>query len=452
MASVKFYIRGQKRQKTMLFVRYSDGRKTDIIVQSGLTVETAAWSNKKEDLKNKIRSKEEIELLGKISNLRKLIESKALNDNGRSVKNREWLTNIINEFHGKKNLNARTLNEYIEQYISDAKDGRRLNEHSMSFSLGTVRTWEGFQKIFNEYQGIYSEKRLQQIGEENKKLKEEGKPVKKIRTRQLVDYEDITLPFYESFRTFLSGEGYQVNTIGRFIKQLKYFMQKSLNEKKHGSRDFQNRDVFKIPSSESFSIYLTEEEVEKIYRYDLKGFPVMEKARDAFIVLCETAIRISDYSKVDVNIRTVEGKKLIYLTQEKTSKPVVIAVSSRLAELLKKYNNQLPSIPDQYINRYIKTVASWCGIDEVIHWQGNKYGKKYDRTAKKYQMISCHTARRTAVSNMLKAKIPTTYIRSITGHSTDRQLLEYVKLTPEEIALELANHPYFNKTKLKKVI
>lgn len=451
MASIKFYIRGLKREKSPLFVRLTDGRKTDLIVKSGLVVDTSLWSNKKEDLKIKIRTKDQIELLSKISDLRKLIDSRVLSDNSRSEKDKVWLQNIINEFHNKKIIDAKTLNDYITQYISEAKEGKRLNYGSMGFTPGTIRTWEGFQKVFNEYQGIYSEKRRKQIEEENKKLKDAGKQPKKIRPVRLVDFEDITLPFYESFRTFLVNEGYQVNTVGRFIKQLKYFMQKSLNEKKHQNRDFQNPDVFKIPSSDSYSVYLTEEEVEKIYKYDLKQFPVMEKARDAFIVLCETAIRISDYKKIDINVRTVEKRKLIYLTQEKTSKPVVIAVSARLEELLKKYDNNLPVIHDQYINRYIKTIAAWCGIDEVHHWQGNKYGKKFDKSAKKYELISCHTARRTSVTNMLKAKIPTTYIRSITGHSTDRQLLEYAKLTPEEIALELAGHPYFNKTKLKAV-
>jgi site-specific recombinase XerD len=452
MASIKFYIRGLKREKSPLFVRYSDGRKTDLIVKSGLVVDTSLWSNKKEDLKIKIRTKDQIELLSKISDLRKLIDSRVLSDNGSSEKDKIWLQNIINEFHNKKIIDAKTLNDFITQYITESKEGKHHNEHSMCFTPGTIRTWEGFQKVFNEYQGIYTEKRLQQIREENKKLKEEGKPVKKIRLLKLVDFEDITLPFYESFRMFLINEGYQINTVGRFIKQLKYFMQKSLNKKLHQNRDFQNSDVFKIPSSDSYSVYLTEEEIEKIYNYDLKQFPVMEKARDAFIVLCETALRISDYKKIDINVRTVEKKRLIYITQEKTSKPVVITVSARLEELLKKYDNNLPLIHDQYINKYIKTIAAWCGIDEVHHWQGNKYGKKYDRSAKKYELISCHTARRSAVTNMLKAGISPKYIRSITGHSTDRQLEEYAKLTSEEIALTLAVHPYYTKTKLKKVI
>lgn len=438
MATIKFFVAAQKRRTAPIYVRLSAGRKTDLIVKSGLIVEPARWSNKTETIKQRNTTDADEKLITRIKRLKELLEDKIKNHSNGFTK--EWLEAAIYEFHNKKPIDAKTLNEYIVQYISDAKEDIRKNRDSLNFSPGTIRTWEGFQRIFNEFQGIYTDKRREEKTKEGKTL----------RPLRIIDFEDITLSFYESFKTFLSSEGYRLNTIGRFIKELKYFMQKALYEKKHSNREFQNNDTFKVPTEQSYAIYLTQDEVESIYNYDLSNYPRMELARDAFIVLCETAIRISDYKQIDMNIREVQGRKLIYITQKKTGSPVIIPASQRMIELLNKYEGKLPQIPDQYINEYIKVVAKWCEIDEELHWQGNKYGKKYDRTARKYELISCHTGRRTAASNMVKAKIPLTYIMSITGHKTERQLLEYVRLTPEEIALELSNHSYFSGLKVAK--
>ena len=101
--------------------------------------------------------------------------------------------------------------------------------------------------------------------------------------------------------------------------------------------------AFRGFSSKSFSVYLTESELDKIYNIDLSKQPELDIVRDAFCVLCETALRISDYPKADQNIKTDEdGTKLLCITQQKTGKSIIIPVSVRLQEILKKYNGSLP--------------------------------------------------------------------------------------------------------------
>ena len=441
MPTIKFFIYVKENKSAPIYVKVSAGRLAPrLILKSGLYVDSDRWSNKTETVKQRTKNDSDKKLIQKIDKLRNHIKTE-LDDLNGDVPTLVWLQSVIDTCFKKRSAETKNLNDFITAYITEAKNGDKKNKDSIDFAPGTVRGWKGFQRIFNEYQGVYTEKRLMA-------LKIEKKTPRPVR---LLNYDDITTSFYDRFKAYLVNEGYQTNTTGRFIKVLKYFMQKSLYEKKHNSRDFQNRDVFKIPTRKSFSVYLTIDEIEKIYKYNLKSFPRMELARDTFIVLCETAIRISDYKQVALNIREVEGKKLIYITQTKTGGEVVIPASTRILEILKKYNNKLPSIPDQYVNRYIKTIAAWCGIDEILQWESNKFGKKYDKSAKKYELISCHTGRRTAISNMVKAKIPLPYVMSISGHRTEKQLLEYVKLTPEEIALELSVHDYFTGNKLKAV-
>ena len=198
----------------------------------------------------------------------------------------------------------------------------------MDLAPGTVKAWKGFQRIFNEYQGIYTEKRIEWHTDNKKEL----------RPHKTVDFENINIDFYNSFVNFLSDEGYKRNTIGRFIKELKMFMLKAIEDGLHNNRQFEY-SAFKGITSESFSVYLTTYELEKIANKDLSGNPELDMARDAFIVLCETALRISDYSKVDVSIReSQDGTKLIYITQTKTKGSIVIPCSFRLEKILQKYN------------------------------------------------------------------------------------------------------------------
>lgn len=45
---------------------------------------------------------------------------------------------------------------------------------------------------------------------------------------------------------------------------------------------------------------------------------------------------------------------------------------------------------------------------------------------------------------MYLAGIPTITIMKITGHKTEREFMKYIKITEEQTALELKNHPYFS--------
>jgi hypothetical protein len=63
----------------------------------------------------------------------------------------------------------------------------------------------------------------------------------------------------------------------------------------------------------------------------------------------------------------------------------------------------------------------------------------------KYKKISTHTARRSAATNMYLASIPTIDIMKITGHKTETIFLNYIKVSKEETAKNLTNHPYYKQ-------
>lgn len=436
MASIKFVIHGSKRTNVPIYVRLIAGRAADISVRSGMTVDPAAWSDKQEGLRQRIKSEEDKKFEARLRDLRKYLEDEVAGHNREFTK--QWLEGIIYKYHHGKAQDAKTLNEFIERYISDAEAGRVQGKRGLNIGTGTAKGWRSFQRLFNEYQGIYTEKRIKELTKKKKPL----------RPRILVDYEDITIDFYHDYKNYLIQEGYKVNTIGRYIKVLKYFMAKSLAEKKHSNREFKET-VFSTVSEETFNISLTPEEIQKLYEYDLSHDKRMETARDKFIVLCETALRVSDYDKIDVNIRTINGTPLIYLYQTKTNNQVIIPLTQRMEEILLKYNGHLPRIHENSVNEYIKSVAYNCGMAEVMRWETTKFGKRYPTSKQRWELVTCHTGRRSGATNMYRAGVPVKTIMSLTGHRTEAQLMAYIKITQEEQALEAAKHVYFTGTPLK---
>jgi integrase len=219
----------------------------------------------------------------------------------------------------------------------------------------------------------------------------------------------------------------------------------------HENKDIE-RKKFKVITTEVHPIYLTQKEVESIYNLDLSKDKTLDIARDIFLIGCYTGQRFSDYSRINSqHIKTVKGGKIIDLIQKKTGEQVLIPVRPELETILKKYDYIPPRTHEQKANERIKLVCEKAKINEQIEIEEIKGGLKVTQRKAKYELIKTHTARRTGATLMFLAGIPTISIMKITGHKTEREFLKYIRVTKEETAQTLMNHPYFLGTPLKLV-
>ncbi|MBK8491902.1 MAG: tyrosine-type recombinase/integrase [Saprospirales bacterium] len=69
--------------------------------------------------------------------------------------------------------------------------------------------------------------------------------------------------------------------------------------------------------------------------------------------------------------------------------------------------------------------------------------KRKEVILEKWEMISTHTARRTFATNAHKAGVPTLVIAKITGHRTEKTLLNYIRVTAEENAMMASKNVFF---------
>jgi len=443
MATIKFIVKSsEKGQPAKMYVRFRDGVKTDITVATPERVFPEYWNNKTQSFKqrilfNEVFSEEDKNTIeGTFKRKKDFVLNEHFKLKGKPV-TKEWLTEVINKFDNNKAPGPETLNQYYQRFIDEATAGTRLSSHhdnNRRYSPATLKSIKSFQTQLNQFQGIYTEKALNKL----KEKKEVPRP------RKILNFEDITIDFYNELVKYFYSKKYSPNTIGKHIKTLKGLMRQAQDEGLHASNEYERKSFKSIRESVQ-NIYLTESELKKIYELDLSSDPVQKVARDIFLIGCYTAQRFSDFSRITpANIRPLENNKMVIeLIQQKTGEKVIIPIRYELDEILKRYNYTVPKTYEQKVNDRIKKIGEKAGITEPVNLEQNKGGLKVKTEVKKCDLIVTHTARRSGCTNMYLAGIPTIAIMQISGHKTEREFLKYIKVTKEETALTYSNHSFF---------
>jgi len=310
-----------------------------------------------------------------------------------------------------------TLVSYFESYLNEMQSGKRTTDTGKQYEKGTIKNYQGCLTQFKDYQS---------------------------KKRKILKFEDITMDLYDSLVEFFNNKNYSPNTIGRHMKNLKTIMRSALEEGLHDNKEFQ-RKKFKTIKVDTTEIYLTEKEVKALYDLDLTKSKDFELIRDVFLVGIYTCQRFSDYSKInESNIAiTSKGTRVVRLIQKKTGTQVQIPIRKELDNILNRYNYNLPKTYEQRVNKIIKVIAKKVGINNREQIEKIKGGLKVKTTIPKYDLIKTHTARRTGITNLYLAGIPTLAIQKLSGHRTEINLLKYIKVTKEQNADILAKHHYF---------
>ena len=246
-----------------------------------------------------------------------------------------------------------------------------------------------------------------------------------------VSFDDITYKLYLRFLEWLEQQGYKVNMQGSFIRSLKAVMNEAYKRGLHTNLAYTQ---FVKPVEKVTTVFLTMDEVDRIYKAELSG--VLEIARDLFILGCYTGLRFSDYSRLT---KEEGNKEIITKIQQKTKEEVTIPVHPRVREILNKWNGA-PELSVQKMNQHIKTICASVGIDDTIEV---KDGKKIVYK-KKYEMVSSHTARRTAATNLLLSGATIYEVMRFLGHTNVTQTQIYLRVSSAENAKILAKNKFFS--------
>lgn len=257
-----------------------------------------------------------------------------------------------------------------------------------------------------------------------------------------VNFKDINLALIKDYETYLfnreveaSGKTTKTSTVGNkvikiiaIIKRAEPYNLIDIHEAK--------LDRYKIPTvkeSGDNEIYLTEDEVNAMYKLSLTGKD--ETARDLFVLSCWTGQRFSDIRNLNnAIVKDVANGKVLEIVQTKKNHNVTIPLLPVALEILKKYKYSLPYIPQTTMLTYIKIVGEKAGITRLHNVTDDRGGKITTEKVEAYKLIGTHTARRSYISNMLKRGYDSHILMKITGHTTEQSFKKYAKLSSEDAA------------------
>ena len=438
MANVTFILKDSNKVTSLIFARFSfnyfeineKGEKVfkQLKFSTGETINPIFWDKKKQRVKETVKFPQHPEFNQRLNDIDTIINNvyrKMLNDS--EVVTPETLKDKYNEYLIKNNKivdppkQVNLFTAFIQTIIDETKRGERTTDKGMHFQPRTIMSYTTTLNSLKEYE----------------------KHIKKH-----LKFSDIDIKFYNKYVKYLNDKNYSVNTIGSHIKVIKVMMNIATNRDLNEAKDFTKLE-FKTINEETQSIYLTIDELQKISNLDLSKNKRLEPVRDMFLIACFTGLRFSDLKQLR---KDHFQENVIKIKTIKTGQTVTIPLHATVREIYNKYEYILPRvISNQKMNEYLKEIGELAKINDPIIQNKTRGGLGVEKNVLKYDLITVHTARRSFATNTYLQGVPVIAIRMITSHKTERAFLRYIKISEDENAQKMLEHPFFNPSNNLKI-
>lgn len=412
MATATFRLRTDKKENSTISIYLSIGRGKQFLCSTGLTINPKYWKSESKSLTGYPKNINEPNIKNLKTDLSKL-ESYLLNEINKAsangiIINSDWVKEKINNCFGRISesdiieLSNKTeqnkLTYQTQSYIEDAPTYiHRIGK--VGLSKGRIKTLKNFKRIIENFEND---------------------------TNTTVFLKDMDFKFEKDFNKWiLKTKKFSPNYGGSIIRDVKavskYAKKKNLivNSYIEFIQKYKQQKTDKI--IHTFSI----DELNTLEKWETK-IERLNNARNWLIFGCNTGQRVEDLLNITLkNFITINDKKYIELTQEKTSKDVLIPITKQCERILKK---DFPyRISQQKLNEYIKEVCEKAKIIQVV--EGDLYDKEIKRKIRgfypKSKLMTSHSFRRSYATNNY-IDVPTPVIMEITGHSKESTFLEYI--------------------------
>src|SRR5690554_247362 len=407
MANVNFQYRS-KKPVANIEVRFTfkvNEKFKSYYTRTNIEVSKLFWNEYK--INTNFRDVEKVNLKNEIDNqlteLDKFIINKYEHETSDITK--DWLKDVVNEFYKPKveSVIPSDLLQFFDFYLSK-------KEHEIK--TGTLRKW-----------GVVRNK-VENFEKDQKRT---------------FKVKDVNKSFLDEFIKWSKENQYDNSVINGNFKDIRSVCKEAQLYNIEISNDLHLLKT-KLKNTPAFKIFLSIDELEKIQA--LENLPdYLDRVRDWLIISCYTGQQISDFKRFNTEMIRKQGERLfIDIKQEKTDKDVSIPLLPIITDILKKRNGQFPDvISDQRYNEYVKIVCRMAKINEKIEGKVAKVTeigtRKEAGIYKKWQLITSHVGRRSFATNFY-GKLPTSYIKDITGHGTETMLLKYIGKTSKDTAVE----------------
>jgi len=249
-----------------------------------------------------------------------------------------------------------------------------------------------------------------------------------------VTFEGLTLPFFDKYVGWLLNKKNSTdNTIAKQLNNLKTFLKWATE------RGYNNNDTFKRASHgrrDPAVIALSKGELRLIEEADFAAVPYLENARNLFLMMCYTGLRYSDLEA----LRPEHDKGAwLDITAQKTGRPAKPPIRTKTRVLLTKlFAGEVHIISNQKLNAYVKEVTRLAGVNTPTETLVFRGGKREANYAPKWELMGCHTGRRTFVTLALIDGVNQFTIMKATGHTDLKSFMRYVDYSERNVIDEFA--------------
>lgn len=323
---------------------------------------------------------------------------------------------LININKHSVSVGASHLTTYIELLIKSFESGKIRTDKGNKYSPSTIRHYKNLLDWWNKFEG-----------------------------GNRTELSQVNLQQCEAFSLFISEGGLALNSCATILKKLKAVLKRAyLN----GFATY-NGDGIKTPTEQTTQIYLSVEELNKIAESNTLTNGE-RKIFDAFIIGCFTSLRydtLAKFLKSPISyIKESGGHSYIEIISDKTGVESVIPLGNNVIEVLERNGGSIEIHPtdESYFNRTIKTIGEKAGLDNVVVERITRNGVTEERFIPKYKLLRSHSGRRTFISLAKMTDISDREICAITGHTSEKQMQNYSRITNLQKVKGVLGHELFD--------
>jgi integrase len=397
-----------------LYCRLTSGRQIDVCKKIGVSIATEHWDTTNQKIKNSYKLPNKDMINSKLFLLKSKITDKYNFDNlNGEIIDGNWLGKAIDEAFGRVPISAGKIETWKIYFLDFCTNW--LKNESSKVNATALKQYTVFVDLhLTNY------------------LKEDN--LSKIKIKE------VSNKTIENFIDYLIGKNYAPDTVKRHAKRFKFFLTRAENMNLQVNKNYKEPIKVSKESESVKEIYLTEKEIESIFKLDYSKDILLDNIRDNFIIGLCTGLRVSDFNNNLNKSNIVDG--FIEIKTKKTGTAVAIPLHKYIVEILNKRNGNLPKqVNDVQFNESIKDVCQNAKINEITK------GLLFDATTKrnkldyyeKYKLVSSHICRRSFATNLF-GKVPNYVIQAVGGWSTEKMMLHYIKKSNREQAEELKKY------------
>ena len=420
-----------------IYIRVSDGVAHDWKERTPFVVDPAVWNADRQEATIKpVMSSTDREMWGdlnmKLAQLRNFINQKFTKDKiGNSIGS-NWLEEALAEFFAKPQETS--IREITSKFLTDPNHNI-ADSRKKQFAV-LFRSLERYQ-LYVRLTKPHMKKYCLNIREIDSDRLNDLWNYMKDEATILDQYPEIETEVPRRKKTDVRS----TNTLVGIFKRFRAFLNWCIDNHYLDSNPFDHYHI----ESELYGtpVYLTTEEVKKIFAKDLSDDPELEKQRDIFVFQCNIGCRVGDlldFKKSDV----VKG--FISYIPDKTinenARTVSVPLNDTAKAIVKKYKNTpgeklLPFIRPQDYNDAIKKVLRSAKITRqvVILDPVTRTERKVSIAA----IASSHMARRTFVGNIYKQVKDPNLVGALTGHAEGSRAFARYRAIDDDIKKDLVN-------------